>query len=542
MQQKKIAACLLACSVFWSPVATAALEAKPPAMAVPYQNPVLPGFYSDPSICRVGSDYYMVHSSFGYFPGVPIFHSKNLVNWEQIGHVLTTPRQAPLEKAGVGLGIFAPTLRYHDGTYYLITTNVTSKGNFFVTAKDPRGPWSDPVWVDIPGIDPSLLFDDDGRVWVTSSVNWGKNIHEGIHLAQIDPHNGKLLSVPRNIWAGTGGRYPEGPHIYKKDGWYYLMIAEGATQFGHKVTIARSTHVDGPFEANPGNPILTHANMNAETSPFQGVGHGDMVQTEDGAWFILAHAFRVNDEHQILGRETVLAPVQWDKHAWPVVNGDGTVSANMVAPSLPAPVRQQNYARHDAFDGPQLGFAWNYLHNPVAANYSMTQRPGYLRLRGAEANLGKPDNLTFIGRRQQHFNFEASTELEFNPQAAQQVAGLTLFKDGSHHYQLSIQFEGARRVLVLSYDLGKIHQEAQRADLVPGAVKLRVSGDKDTYVFSYAQGGSNWQELGQADTRYLSSVTAGGFTGVYIGLYASAKSAPAAPADFDWFDYRPRGE
>lgn len=541
MRVKNFISYLLAISTMGAAAALAAPPSASPLNGVAYQNPVLPGFYSDPSACRVGDDYYMVHSSFGYFPGVPIFHSKNLVNWEQIGHVLTRPGQVPLEKAGVTLGIFAPTLRCNQGTYYMITTNITAKGNFFVTAKDPRGPWSDPVWIDMPGIDPSLFFDDDGKVWVTSTVNWGKNIHEGIHLAQIDPTSGKLLTPVRNIWAGTGGRYPEGPHLYKKDGWYYLMIAEGGTQFGHKVTIARSTHIDGPYHANPGNPIMTHADMNAETSPFQGVGHGDMVQAADGSWFILAHAFRVNGEHQILGRETVLAPVRWDKGAWPVVNGDGTIAENMVAPSLPAPVRPKDDAQRDDFNGPQLGMAWNYLHNPIAANYSLTHRAGYLRLLGAQATLDKPDDPTFVGRRQQHFDFEASTELEFDPKTGQE-AGLTLFKDDAHHYKLVIQQDGERRVLVLTYHLGKIHHVARQATLASGPVQLRVSGDKDTYVFSYAQEGAKWQELGRADTRYLSSVTAGGFTGVYIGLYASAKMAPAAPAEFSWFDYRPKGE
>jgi alpha-N-arabinofuranosidase len=506
---------------------------------VKFQNPVLPGFYSDPSICRVGDDYYMVHSSFGYFPGVPIFHSKNLVNWEQIGHVLDRPSQAPLEKAGVTLGIFAPTIRHHKGVFYMITTNITTKGKFYVTATDPRGPWSEPVWVDIPGIDPSLFFDDDGRAWATSTLNWGKDIHEGIYLAPLDIATGKLLAQPRNIWTGTGARYPEGPHLYKKDGWYYLMIAEGGTEFGHKVTIARSTRIDGPYEANPGNPILTHANNNMRSSPFQGVGHGDMVQAADGSWFMVAHAFRVNEGHQHLGRETVLAPVQWGRNAWPVVNGDGTISAEMSAPSLPAPLRAQSFAQQDGFSGPGLGMVWNYLHNPLTGNYSLTQRPGYLRMLAGDGVLRKPEDLTFVGRRQQHDDFEASTQLEFDPRGQGQEAGLALFKDGGHHYALSVQREGDRRVVVLSYQLGKIHHVEKRSPLAAGAVRLRVAGNKDAYSFAFAQGEGAWQEMGQADTRYLSSVTAGGFTGVYIGLYASGKSALQAPADFDWFAYKP---
>src|ERR1044071_3436940 len=207
---------------------------------VSYRNPVLPGFYSDPSICRAGDDYYMVHSSFGYFPGVPIFHSKNLVDWRQIGYALTRKEQLPLEKAGVTLGIFAPTIRYHNGLFYMITTNITSKGTFYVTAKDPAGEWSNPVWTEIQGIDPSLFFDEDGMVYVTSTVNWGNVVNKGIYLSEIDVKTGKLLSNPKNIWSGTGARFTEGPHLYKKDGWYYLMVAEGGTEYGHKVSIARS--------------------------------------------------------------------------------------------------------------------------------------------------------------------------------------------------------------------------------------------------------------------------------------------------------------
>ncbi|MRW92064.1 family 43 glycosylhydrolase [Duganella sp. FT80W] len=506
---------------------------------VTFQNPIQPGTYPDPSICRVGDDYYMVHSSFGYFPGVPIFHSKNLVNWEQIGHVLDRPSQVPLDKADVTMGIFAPTIRYNNGVYYMITTNVTAKGNFYVTATDPRGPWSEPVWVDVPGIDPSLLFDDDGKVWVTSTLNWGKDIHEGIYLAQLDVATGKLLTPLRNIWTGTGGQYPEGPHLYKKDGWYYLMIAEGGTQSGHKITIARSKQIEGPYEANPANPILTHATNAKRDSEFQGVGHGDMVQAADGSWFMVALAFRVHEDHQILGRETVLAPVQWSKNAWPVVNGDGGITAQMSVASLPGgPVTPQSYVQHDGFDGKRLALVWNHLHAPVAENYSLTQRPGYLRMLPGDGLLRRPDQLSFIGRRQQHFNFEASTQLEFEPRAGQQ-AGLTVYKDGKHHYALSVQRDGDKRVVVLSYQLGKIHHEEARAPLATGPVRLRVSGDKDAYSFSYAQGKDGWRQLGQADTRYLSSVTAGGFTGSYIGLYSQGKAATAAPADFDWFVYDP---
>ena len=220
-----------------------------------YVNPVIPGFYPDPSVCRVGDDYYLVNSSFQYFPGVPLFHSKDLIHWDQIGNVLDRESQLPLKGASAWLGIYAPTIRYNDGTYYMITTNVgngdNGRGNFFVTATGPAGPWSDPIWLDQGGIDPSLLF-DEGKTYFVS------NPDGAIWLCEIDAATGRQLTESRRIWEGTGGRHPEAPHIYKKDGWYYLMIAEGGTEMGHMVTIARSRDIYGPYEANPAIPILYH--------------------------------------------------------------------------------------------------------------------------------------------------------------------------------------------------------------------------------------------------------------------------------------------
>lgn len=509
---------------------------------VRYQNPVIPGFYSDPSICRAGDDYYMVHSSFGYFPGVPVFHSKNLVDWQQIGYVLNRKEQLPLDKAGVTLGIFAPTIRYHDGLFYMITTNITAQGNFYVTAKDPAGEWSNPVWIEAPGIDPSLFFDDDGKVYVTSTVNYGNVPNKGIHLSEIDIKTGKLLTAPKNIWTGTGARFPEGPHIYKKDSWYYLMIAEGGTEYGHKVAIARSKYIDGPYLSNPANPILTHINSNAETSPIQGVGHGDLVQMEDGSWFMVAHAFRQTNSHQILGRETFLAPVRWDKNAWPVVNGDGTVSVNMEVPSLPGPAAvQRTKTERDDFDEKELGLSWNYLNNPIEAAYSLTARKGYLRLMGTDSSLAQLPNVTFVGRRQQHFDFSATTQLDFNPKNANVEAGISMFKDVTYHYNLSVRNTGSKKELVLTYSLGRLHHTEKELPLQDGPVQLRITGTQEAYAFEYSQANRPFQKIGEVDTRFLSAETAGGFTGVYIGLYATGNGRKSgSPADFDWFTYEPK--
>jgi len=377
-------------------------------------------------------------------------------------------------------------------------------------------------------------------VYVTSTINWGLNINEGIHLSEIDIKTGKLLTRPKNIWIGTGGRYPEGPHIYKKDGFYYLMIAEGGTEFGHKETIARSKYIDGPYVSNPANPILTHINMNAETSPIQGVGHGDLVQTQDSSWFIVAHAFRQFNGHQILGRETFLAPVRWDKNAWPVVNGNGTVSYDMETTFLPAIITENAYYSKDEFTETKLGLEWNYLNNPIEVNYSLSQRKGYLRLIGNDSTLSRLPSVTFIGRRQQHFDFIATTNIDFVPKSNNEEAGITLFKDAANHFDLTIKSLGNRRMIALNYNIGLIHHIEKEIPLQNGTVILSVTGTQEYYQFAFSQNGQPFVKMGEADTRYLSSVTVGGFSGVYIGLYATGNGQISrSPADFDWFMYKP---
>lgn len=506
---------------------------------VTYQNPVIPGFYPDPSICRVNDDYYLVNSSFGYFPSVPLFHSKNLVNWEQIGYVLNRKEQVSLEKAQTTLGIFAPTIRYNKGVFYMITTNITDKGNFYVTTKDPSKEWSNPIWIETPGIDPSLFFDDDGKVYVTSTQNWGI-VKNGIVMSEIDITTGKLLTKPTSIWRGTGGRYPEGPHIYKKDGFYYLMIAEGGTEYAHKITIARSKNIWGTYESNPANPILTHANANGESNPIQGVGHGDLVQTTEGSWFMVMLGFRPLDSHQFLGRETFLAPVVWHKNEFPIVNGGDTVSLQMKVDKLPEVVKIKNYTQNEDFNGDKLGFEWNYINNPTFQNYTLLERKGYLRLYGSAQSLNQYPDVTFVGRRQQHFNFATETTLDFNANAENEEAGITLYRDALHHYKLYIQKIGKKRALVLSYNIGKIKAIEKRTILKKGAVKLSVSGTQEFYEFGFSQDNDPITTFGKVNTRYLSFETAGGMTGVYIGLYASGnKALSKTPADFGYFTYKP---
>ena len=352
-------------------------------------NPVIPGFHPDPSIVRVGDDFYIVNSSFQYFPGVPIYHSKDLINWELIGNVLDREIQLPLKGANSGTGIYAPTIRYNDGTFYMITTNVGNGpngfANFIVTAKDPKGPWSDPIWLEQQGIDPSLYF-EDGKAFMVSNPDLT------ITLCEIDPVNGKQLTPSKAIWRGTGGRYPEGPHIYKKDGYYYLLLAEGGTEHGHHVNILRSKSLFGPYEPNPANPILSHFNMKMQNSNIQGLGHADLVQAPDGSWWMICLGYRTSGYLQhVMGRETMLAPVKWEKGGWPVVNGDGTLQTDMkcqtlpLVPMAPDPVKEEfddvkRYAPADSYHSLGLPMGWMSLCNPDYTKYSLKEGHGFLRL------------------------------------------------------------------------------------------------------------------------------------------------------------------
>jgi len=499
-----------------------------------YQNPVIPGFHPDPSICKAGDRFYLVTSSFEYFPGVPVFQSKDLVNWKQIGHCLTRRSQLDLEKCGVSGGIYAPTIRYHDGIFYLVTTNVSGRGNFIVHTEDPAGEWSEPVWLRQGGIDPSLYF-EGGKCYLTS------NPDNFIYLCEINPLTGEQLSASKAIWGGTGGRYPEAPHIYKKDGWYYLLISEGGTEYGHKVTIARSKHIDGPYESNPANPILTHMNANAQSNPIQGTGHADLIQANDGSWWMVFLAFLPQSGlHHLLGRETFLAPVRWDKNSWPVVNGNGTIDLNMDVPILP--LHPFTKAAYDTdFNESKLGFEWNYLRNPQSENYSLNARKGYLRLKATQVSLDDIDSPTFAGRRQEHINFTATVLMDLFDAQKEDESGITVFMNNESHYDLFIkQGAGKKRVLVLRYRLAALTHIAGEVAIPEGKIYLQVRGDKDYYSFAYSTDGKKFDALDKMDVRYISSETAGGFTGIYLGLFAVSAGGPSeAYADFDQFVYTP---
>ncbi len=496
-----------------------------------YHNPVIPGYYPDPSICCVGDDFYLVTSSFEYFPGVPIFQSRDLVNWRQIGHCLTRASQLPLEGCHPSGGIWAPTLRYHNGTFYMATTNTTGGGHFYIYTNDPAGEWSEPVWVAGAGWDASLFFDDDGTVY----FQWYE-YPAGIFQAEIEIQTGKFLSEPYITWNGTGARSPEGPHLYKINGRYYLIVAEGGTEDGHMISIARSNSISGPWESCPHNPILTHRSLDL---PIQTTGHGDLVQAPDGSWWIVFLGTRPvgYPRYHVLGRETFLAPVTWSD-GWPVVNQQQPIQLEMEASLLPPHPWDETEPLRDDFDDPSLGLHWNWVQNPEMLNYLTTDRPGRLRLTGRAATLNDSTSPTFIGRRQRHLKCRATTRLDFNPTSENEEAGLVILGDNRHHYEIGISRLSEERIIIVRRRIGTLQAVVAQQPIPDGLVRLSVTADEFWYTLSYAIGDQPLTELAQGEVRYLcTEAGAAMFTGVYFGMYATGNGQDCqVPADFEFFE------
>jgi xylan 1,4-beta-xylosidase len=510
-----------------------------------YVNPVISGFYPDPSICRVDEDYYLVTSSFGYFPGVPIFHSKDLVNWEQIGHCLSRKSQLPLFatrdyfKGRVGeKGIFAPTLRYHEGRFYMITTNMSQYTNFYVWAERPEGPWSEPVVLDWPGIDPSLLFDDNGKVYI-SGAGTGYNEPHGIYQAEIDLETGKLLSERRLIWEGIGGSCPEGPHLYRIGELYYLVIAEGGTEYGHMVTTARAKHPFGPFESCPHNPILTHRSL---SDPIQATGHTDLIQAHDGSWWAVFLGIRPNGYpyYHHIGRETFLAPVHWTEDGWPVIGEQGRVRLEMEAPSFFKGYKEKHTStERDDFDSEFLHFNWNTIRNPLEGVGSLEERPGWLTLYGTSNGINDAEVQAFVGRRQRDFNFQVKTLMEFAPTQEGEEAGLTVYMNEVGHYDISITAKSGKRFVQFGRRIGSLWKIEHEHEIESQTVILSIQANETEYRFFYSLPGGEEIEIGKGECSFLSTEVVGGFTGIYLGMYATGNGkACRTPAYFDYFDYQ----
>ena len=512
-----------------------------------FYTPILPGWYSDPSICTNGEgDYFLVTSTFTYFPGVLIFHSRDLVNWKQVGHVLSRPSQlVNMEKQHVSGGIFAPAISYnpHNKTYYMITTNVGA-GNFYVKTKDPFGEWSDPIMVpEVGGIDPSIFFDEDGKAYVVNNDDAPDykpeyDGHRTIRVQEFDWKNDRMVG-PRKILINKGVHpeekpiWIEGPHMYKINGKYFLMDAEGGTSVNHSEVIFRSDSPWGPFVAWKNNPILTQRHLSPNRpNPITCAGHADLIQAAEGDWWAVFLACRpINNRFENLGRETFLMPVKWSDDGFPYIT-QGNESLPLVQ-ARSGVTRQQeltfgNFDVKEEFNDSILGMQWMTLRGPATDLYSLTETPGYLTLKCATKSSKERVVPAMVCRRLQHHQFEAETRMYFNPQCVDEKAGLLLFKDEFHQYFMAVAESEAGRTVSL-IQIGREEDSVLACEKVSSestCFDLKVVSTTGlTFDFLYSvNGGKTWNKLCEkVDAGYLSTAVAGGFTGTTIALYATRK-------------------
>ncbi len=509
-------------------------------MALPkgwYANPILRGYYPDPAIERVGDRYYLVNSTFAHWPGIPIHESTDLVNWKLIGHALSNPDWYDFDGLGISRGVFAPSIHHHEGTFYIINTLVDAGGNFFVTAKDPAGPWSAPVWLgEIDGIDPSFFFDRDKAYILNNGPPEGKPLYDGhraIWMQEFDLRQNKLIG-PRRVIVNGGvdiAKKPiwiEGPHLYSRDGWYYLMCAEGGTGDGHSEVIFRARSVWGPFEPYAGNPILTQRDLPPDRpDPVTNAGHADLVQRHDGTWWAVFLASRPYEGSRYnTGRETFLLPVEWNE-GWPVILPKGIPVPAFVAanPKKSAPLPADHglhvtVADRDEFNGPTLRDGWLQVHVPKQTWYDTTSHPGKLTVRPLKVNLDEKRNVSFLARRQQDRKFDAIVQLT-PPREAGVSAGLAAFQNETYWYFLGTRRAEGDVKVFLERRAGNDRQLFS-SELIPhaDALKLRVSGNGGKYSFFF-DAGYGWQPLRvDDDGSILSTEIAGGFVGTVLGPFA----------------------
>lgn len=518
-----------------------------------FRNPVLPGFHADPSVCRAGDDFYLVNSTFQYFPGVPVFHSKDLIHWEQIGNCLTRPSQLDLtslykqdnpELGWTNAGVYATTIRENKGRFYMVTTVFPSRRHFYVWTDNPAGEWSEPIVIDfaIGSCDPTLYFEGDKCYFL-----WKEG---DIKICEIDVETGKKIGEIHHLGTGLGGRYPEGPHIYKKDGYYYLMLAEGGTEQGHHVNILRSRNLFGPYEPNRANPILSHFNMEMQGSEIQGLGHADLVQAPDSTWWMICLGYRTSGYLlHVMGRETMLAPVRWDENAWPVVNGNGTLTTDMRCTTLPQvpmpldPVREKfNYVKRDvpaaSYSSIGLPWGWHSIGNPDYSRYSLTERKGWLRLKPTTTTLDKATSPTFVARRQTEKVFTVTTLLDASHIGEGMQTGITAYAAPLNHYDVIVEKRGGKLYAKGNIRIGELAHCDKEVSLNSNKVYLRITSDAAYYYMQVSDDGKRFQTLAKMDFRYVSTEVIGGFTGVMLGVFAQCTSLDNIYADFDWFEYK----
>jgi xylan 1,4-beta-xylosidase len=539
---KKQVCITIACIIIFSQCAL--------AQTAKISNPILAGFYPDPSICRAGADYYLVNSTFAYYPGLPIFHSKDLVNWEQVGFAMDRPEQLDLDGAGVSRGLFAPSIRYYKGTYYITCTHVDKGGNFIITAKSPKGPWSNPVYLPtVNGIDPSMFFDDNGKAYIiyNSVAPDNKPAYEGhrtIRLYEFDLAtmqtkgeekilvNGGTDLAQKPIWI-------EGPHIFRTKEYYYLLCAEGGTSFNHSAVIFRSKKVEGPYESYKGNPILTQRQLDVNRKrAVTSTGHADMVNASDGNWYAVFLGCRpYSGDYYNTGRETFMAPVEW-KDGWPVIlQGNETVPNKVSIPGLtvkgPLPYNSDFHFK-DNFKTTVLNNRYQFLRTVREPWYHINSVTGLLTMQLKPVTCSDKGNPAFIGFRQSHLRGYAATTLSFTPANEQEKAGLLVFQNENHYYYLCQSVQNNLSVVQLYKGPGNSggqplllsSQKIQTSSQLPLQLKIQTNGS--TYSFYYAEKNSNqWRLFKEGlDASFLSTHTAGGFVGCMYAMYATSSGAP----------------
>lgn len=516
-----------------------------------FQNPLLSGFYPDPSICRVGEDYYMVTSSFVYFPGLPIFHSKDLIHWEQIGHGISSPEQLDYKNCETSLGLWAPSIRYHEGTFYIINTFVSEgrearRDNYIITAKDPAGPWSKAHFIEnADGIDSSLFFDEDGRIWYTGNFISSEVLyegHHGIYLCELDKETFQFKGERTIIWDGKKSRskWIEAPHLYYLNGYYYLIVAEGGTFTNHSVMMARCKTIDGDYEICPRNPVVSHRHLSLE-SEISVVGHADIVETQNGEWWMVLLGVRpYKNAHFNLGRETFLIPVVWETDGWlRVDNENGLVNKEERIPNLPHFHTKPEFSS-DNFESPTLHFRWNTIHPSAEPFYSLDARCGCLRLFLRPEVMHEICTPSFIGRRQQHKKFRMQAAMDFTPVSSLEEAGLALIQDDRYHYTFTLTNREGKRVLIVREVKNSVITTLAEADIsFDDRIYLTVAADEMGYHFYYGENDQTMTPVYlNAAPELLSSLVNEGFTGTYMGMYATSnKQTSSNYADFDWVVY-----
>ena len=521
------------------------------------QSPILPGFNPDPSILRVGEDYYIATSTFEWFPGVQIHHSRDLANWELLTRPLTRKSQLDMRGNPDSCGIWAPCLSHDGEKFWLVYTDVKRKDgnfkdahNYVVTADKIIGPWSDPIYVNSSGFDPSLFHDDDGKKWFLNML-WdhreGHHRFAGIALQEFDAASGKLVGERTNIFKGSPLKLVEGPHLYKRDGWYYLLTAEGGTGYEHAATLARSKSIDGPYELHPDMYLVTA--KDDPLNPLQRAGHGDIVETPDGATYVVHLTGRPTTQKRrcVLGRETALQKAEWRDDGWLYLVGGTNLPASEV--EVPGSYDQAGFdaERRYGFDG-ELHIDFQWLRTPEPERI-FRLGGGKLTLIGRES-IASWFEQALVARRQQHFDFEAETEVSFDPRDEREMAGLTGYygRYNFHYLHLTADPDGRRELnifsSVVSHPDGKLTYWIDPVPVGAGPVRMKMQVENSKLQYFYAQGSEDWQKIGpELDASILSDECGGhaehgSFTGAFVGMAAQDLNGTAREADFSYFVYR----